>query len=88
MSINSRFYFFLIGKSRNILEKGTKRKTQKHTGSIQKGPLRYTQEKRKNKLDPYPAPSQSIKLGKVRGPSFTIDFVHTHRLQTKEFFNL
>ena len=31
-------FFFLIGKNRIILKEGTKRKTQKHTGSIQKDP--------------------------------------------------
>ena len=53
-----------------------------------KGPLRHTQKKRRYKTDPHLAPSQSKKLGKVREPSFTIVFVHTQRLQTKEFFNL
>ena len=31
-------FFFLIGKHRNILEKGTLRLTQKHTGGIQETP--------------------------------------------------
>ena len=39
-------FFFLIGKNRIILEKGTKRKAQSIQG-VYKGPLKHTQEKGK-----------------------------------------
>ena len=80
--------FFFYRQKQKYIRKGHQEENPKAYREYTKGPLRQTQGKRKNKPDPYLAPSQSRKLGKVRGPSFTIYFVHTQRLQTKEFFNL
>ena len=79
-------YFFLIGKNRNILENGHLEENPKAYREYTKGPLRHKQKKRRYKTIPHLASSQSKKLSKGRGPSFTTDFVHTQRLQTKEFF--
>ena len=86
---HSSFFFlflFLIGKhtKRNILEKGTLRLIQKHTGVYKRRQKAQTKEEGIQKITGSQlAPSQSKKLSKGRGPSLTTDLVHNQRLHTK-----
>ena len=80
------FFFNRQTHNKNVLEKGALRLTQAYR-MYTRGASRHKKKKRYN-TSPQLVPSQSKKLIKGIGPSFTTDLVHSQRLQTKEFFNL
>ena len=88
MILEVGIFFFLLANTQ---------KTYIRKESLKAGPKAYKEytrgaqghkKKRKYNTSPHLAPSQSKKLSKERGPSFTTDLVHTQRLQTKKIFNL
>ena len=70
------FLIFFDRQKQKYIRKGHLEENPKAYKEYTKGTLRHKQKKRIYKTNPHLAPSQSKKLSKVRGPSFTTDFVH------------
>ena len=86
MKVGDSFFFYR--QKQKYIRKGHLEENPKAYREYTKGTLRHKQKKRRYKTISQLAPSQSKKLSKGRGPSFTTDLVHNQRLHTKEFFNL
>ena len=86
--MKSCFIFFLLANTqKTYIRKGPLWGRPKSYREYTRGAQGHKKNRKYNTSSQL-APSQSKKLSKERGPSFTTDLVHNQILQTKEFFNL